>query len=89
MTGRRVEVSAYALELGRLDTSSCQRVKYASSGAILMSAKAPDIDRHQRRDLGDCEAVPRDVLVSIQLAIHPFKALMNDRTLSFAIPGIA
>jgi hypothetical protein len=43
MTGRRVEVSAYALELGRLDTSSCQRVKYASSGAIFMSAKRPPI----------------------------------------------
>src|SRR5262245_54108894 len=30
---------SYALALGRLDTSSCQRVKYASSGAIFMSAK--------------------------------------------------
>src|SRR5262249_28146674 len=34
---------------------------------------------------GDCEAVPRDELVSVQLAIHPFQALMNDRTLSFAV----
>ena len=49
---------SYALALGRLDTSSCQRVKYASFGAIFMSETAADIDCHQRRDVGDCEAVP-------------------------------
>jgi hypothetical protein len=56
-----------------------------------MSAKRPpDIDCHQRRDIGDCEAVPRDVLVSIQFAIHPFKTLMNDRTAELRhSPGIA
>ena len=36
-------LSSHALALGRLDISSYQRVKYASSGAILMSAKRPPI----------------------------------------------
>ena len=34
-------------------------------------------------DVGDCEAVPRDELVSAQLAIHPFEAL----TLDLAVPA--
>src|SRR5436309_72526 len=46
---------------------------------------ASKVDCDQRRDVGDCEAVPRDELVSVQLAIHPFEALMNDRTLRFAV----
>jgi hypothetical protein len=46
---------------------------------------AADIDCHQRRDVGDCESVPRDELVSVQFAIHPFQALMNDRALNFAV----
>src|SRR5262245_17143527 len=39
----RCRAVSYALALGRLDISSCQRVKYASFGAIFMSAKRPPI----------------------------------------------
>ena len=46
---------------------------------------APDIDCHQRRDVGDCEAVPRDELVSVQFAIHPFEALIDYRSLRLAV----
>ena len=37
-SNRPLPSSSYALAHGRLDTSSCQRVKYASFGAIFMSA---------------------------------------------------
>jgi hypothetical protein len=40
---RPLPSTSYALALGRLDTSSCQRVKCASFGAIFMSAKRPPI----------------------------------------------
>ena len=44
-----------------------------------MSAKRPsDVDCDERRDVGNCEAVPRNKLVSVQLAIHPFEALINE-----------
>src|SRR5215469_9639212 len=36
-------VLSHAPALGRLDTVSCQRVKWASSGAILISARRPPI----------------------------------------------
>ena len=42
-SNRPLPSSSYALAHGRLDTSSCQRVKYASFGAIFMSAKRPAI----------------------------------------------
>src|SRR5262249_51170273 len=36
-------VLSHAHALGRLDTVSCQRVKWANSGAILISARRPPI----------------------------------------------
>jgi len=46
---------------------------------------ATDIDCHQCRNVCNREAVPRDELVPVQLAIHPFNALINECTLSFAV----
>src|SRR5262245_59663074 len=51
-----------------------------------MSAKRPPISIATNAVMvGDCEAVSRDQLVSVQLAIHPFEALINECTLSFAV----
>src|SRR5262245_9251023 len=51
-----------------------------------MSAKRPPISIATNAVMvGDCEAVPGDELVSVQLAIHPFEALINECTLSFAV----
>jgi hypothetical protein len=42
---------------------------------------ACDVDCDQRSDVGDCEAVAGDELMSVQLAIHPFEALIHGGTL--------
>src|SRR5262249_53353905 len=44
-----------------------------------------DVDCDQRGDIGYCETVARDKLVTVQLAIHPFESLMHDPTLRFAV----
>src|SRR5262249_52141700 len=44
-----------------------------------------DVDCDQRGDVGDSETVASDKLLSVQLAIHPFESLMDDRTLRFAV----
>jgi uncharacterized protein (DUF1786 family) len=46
---------------------------------------AADVDRDQRGDVGDRETVASDELLSVQVAIHPFEPLMDDRTLRFAV----
>ena len=72
----------------RLDGSTLARASGSNTRAwsyFYVCQTAPDIDCHQRRDVRDCEAVPGDELVSVQLAIHPFESLMDDRTLRFAV----
>src|SRR5262245_27532514 len=44
-----------------------------------------DVDCDQRGDVCDRETVASDKLLSVQLAIHPFESLMDDRTLRFAV----
>src|SRR5262245_66630168 len=44
-----------------------------------------DVDCDQRGDVGDSETVASDKLLSVQLAVHPFESLMDDRTLRFAV----
>src|SRR5262249_53465695 len=44
-----------------------------------------DVDCDQRGDVCDRETVASDKLLSIQLAIHPFESLTDDRTLRFAV----
>src|SRR5262249_20609796 len=44
-----------------------------------------DVDCDQRGDVGDSETVASDKLLSVQLAIHPFESLMDDRPLRFAV----
>src|SRR5260370_41481028 len=51
-----------------------------------MSAKRPPISIATNAVMSAIvKRFPRDELVSVQLAIHPFQALMNGRTLSFAV----
>ena len=46
---------------------------------------AADIDRDQRSDVSDREAITSNKFVSIQLAIHPFEALIDSRSLRLAV----
>ena len=46
---------------------------------------AADVDRDQRRDVRDCEAVAGNELMSAQFAIHPFETPINYRSLLFAV----
>ena len=46
---------------------------------------AADIDRDQRSDVGDREAITSNKFVSVQLAIHPFEALIDYRSLRLAV----
>src|SRR6516164_3486073 len=44
-----------------------------------------DIDRDQRSDVGNREAIASNKFMSVQLAIHPFKALIDYRSLRLAV----
>ena len=46
---------------------------------------AAEIDRDEGRDIGDCKAVARNELMSVQFVIHSFQALINDRSLRLAV----
>src|SRR5579875_2462823 len=46
-----------------------------------------DVDRDQRGDVGDGEAVASNKLASLKLAIHSLQPLLHDRALRVAIFG--
>ena len=48
---------------------------------------AADIDRDQRSDVCDREAITSNKFVSVQLEIHPFEALIDYRSLRLAVFG--
>jgi len=48
---------------------------------------APDVDRDERRDVGDRKAVAGDERAAVELAVHPLEPLVRSRALRLAIFG--
>ena len=47
-----------ACALGRVETSWCQRARLASSAGARCGRRAHEVDRDERRDIGDGDSVP-------------------------------
>src|SRR5215831_16180347 len=74
----RCRAVSYALALGRLDISSCQRVKYASFGAIFMSAKRPPISIATNAVMS-AKSCTIELLAEIPIAANSLPALQRNK----------